>query len=228
MDSSASLTRRAMVGLAQMLIVMALALFVSAWSLHYWQGWTFLAVFSVAVTIITFYFLKHDPALIERRIKAGPVAEQKTTQKIIQALASLCFIALLVVPGLDYRFGWSRVPTFMVLAGDVLVVAGLYIVFLVFRENSFTSAIIEVGKDQTVIATGPYRFVRHPMYAGAILMLLGMPLALGSTWGLLFCVPIYAVIVWRLIDEESYLRTNLNGYADYCARTPYHLIPWIY
>ena len=228
MDSTALLKRRAFIGLVQLLVVMAVALFVSAWSLRYWQGWIFLAAFFVPVTMITLYFLEHDPALIERRIKAGPVAEQETTQKIIQVLASLCFIALLVVPGLDHRFGWSRVPPTAIVAGDILVVAGLYIVFLVFRENSFTSAIIEVGKDQAVISTGPYRLVRHPMYAGAVLMLLGMPLALGSTFGLLFCAPIFAVIVWRLIDEESYLRTNLAGYAEYCAHTRYHLIPWIY
>ena len=228
MDSKANLTRRALIGFVQLLMVMAAALFLSAWSLRYWQGWLFLAAFFVPVTMITLYFLEHDPALIERRIKAGPVAEQKTTQKIIQALASLCFIALLVVPGLDYRFGWSPVPAAVTVAGDVLVVVGLYVVFLVFRENSFTSAVIEVGKDQPVISTGPYRLVRHPMYAGALLMLLGMPLALGSALGLLFCVPIFAVIVWRLIDEESFLRTNLNGYAEYCAHTRYHLIPWIY
>jgi protein-S-isoprenylcysteine O-methyltransferase Ste14 len=227
-NESASLTKRAVIGLAQLTIVVAVLLCLSAWSLRYWQGWLFWFLFSGSNTLITIYFLKADPALIERRLKAGPTAERKTSQKIIQAMAAVCFIALIVFPGVDHRFGWSHVPVPLVILGDVLVVLGLYIVFLVFRENSYTSAIIEVGKDQDVISTGPYHIVRHPMYAGALLMLFGLPVALGSSWGLLLCIPMVAVIIWRLLDEEKFLSTNLAGYADYRAKTHYRLIPGIY
>ncbi len=131
-------------------------------------------------------------------------------------------------PGIDHRFGWSHLSPYVVLAGDALVALGLLIVFFVFKENSYTSAIIEVGKQQTVVSTGPYRVVRHPMYAGALLFMFGIPLGLGSLWGLLFCIPMVAVVVWRLIDEEKYLAKNLAGYVEYCARTRSRLIPWVY
>ncbi len=116
----------------------------------------------------------------------------------------------------------------VVLAGDSLVVLGLYLVFLVFRENSYTSGIIEVAADQRVVSTGPYRIVRHPMYSGALVLIFGMPLALGSTWGLVCCLPMTAAIVVRLIDEERYLVRHLAGYAEYRERHRYRLIPGLY
>lgn len=228
MDQSVSLNKRAIFGLTQFIVLLAVLLCLSSWSLHYWQGWIFWFVFSAAVTVITVYFMKRDPALIERRLKAGPVAEQRTSQKIIQAFANVFFIALVVFPGLDHRFGWSQLSTWIVVVGDLMVLLGLYIVFLVFKENTFTSGIIEVGKDQAVISTGPYSYVRHPMYAGALILLFGLPLSLGSSWGLLFCIPMVMVIVWRLMDEEKFLAMSLSGYAEYRAKTPYRLIPHIY
>jgi protein-S-isoprenylcysteine O-methyltransferase Ste14 len=228
MEQSVSLRKRAIVGLTQFIVLLAVLLCLSSWSLRYWQGWIFWFVFSAAVTVITVYFMKRDPALIERRLKAGPAAELRNSQKIIQAFANVFFIALVFFPGLDHRFGWSQLSPWMVIAGDLMVLLGLYIVFLVFRENTFTSGIVEVGKDQAVISTGPYSYVRHPMYAGALILLFGIPLSLGSSWGLLFGLPMIAVIVWRLIDEEKFLATNLSGYAEYRAKTPYRLIPRVY
>jgi protein-S-isoprenylcysteine O-methyltransferase Ste14 len=222
------LATRAFQGLAQFEIILGALLFLSAWSLSYWQGWVLWAVFSVGVTLITVYFLAKDPALIERRLKAGPRAEREKSQKIIQALANVLFIALIVVPAIDHRFGWSNLSWYVVLAGDALVALGLLIVFFVFKENSFTSATIEVSKEQEVISTGPYRLVRHPMYSGALLLILGIPIGLGSVWGLLLCVPMAAAIVWRLVDEEKYLSINLPGYAEYRAKTRYRLLPRIY
>jgi protein-S-isoprenylcysteine O-methyltransferase Ste14 len=108
----------------------------------------------------------------------------------------------------DHRLGWSKVPTLIVLLGDVLVVLGLYIVFLVFRENTFTSATIEVSEEQRVISTGPYAVIRHPMYSGAFIILLGIPLALGSWWALIFFFLLFAAIVWRLLEEENSFRRN--------------------
>jgi protein-S-isoprenylcysteine O-methyltransferase Ste14 len=217
-----------MQGVARFVGVLTLLVFLPAGSLAYWQGWLFLAVLSLGVTLITLYFLQRDPALIMRRMAAGPRAEKEATQKTIMRLANILFLALIVVPGLDYRFGWSQASATWVLAGDALVALGLAIVFFVFRENSFASAVIEVGENQRVISSGLYRHVRHPMYVGGLLLIAGAPLALGSFWGLLVCVPVTAVIVWRLRDEERYLTEHLSGYAAYRAQTRYRLIPRVY
>jgi len=131
-------------------------------------------------------------------------------------------------PAIDHRFAWSTVPPYVSFAGDGLVALGLLIIFLVFKENTFTSAVIEVDAEQTVIATGPYRLVRHPMYAGALVMLLGVPLALGSRWGLLTIIPIALVIVWRLLDEEKFLARNLPGYSEYRSKVKARLVPFIW
>jgi protein-S-isoprenylcysteine O-methyltransferase Ste14 len=185
-------------------------------------------VFSLSVFLITLYFLQKDPKLIESRLKAGPAAEQQTNQKIIQALGSIFFILPFIIASLDYRFGWSNIPTSLVVPGDLLVALGLYFVFLVFRENTFTSATIELRDEQQVIATGPYALVRHPMYAGAFLMLLGIPLALGSWWAFIPVFLLFAAIVWRLVEEEKFLEKNLTGYASYRQKVRYRLIPFIW
>ena len=228
MEPAVSLRKRALQGLAQFLVALWALVFLPAWSLRYWEGWVFWLEFSLIVTLITVYFLEKDPGLIERRLKAGPLAEKEKKQKIIQWFASFFFIALIILPGIDHHLGWSYLSLPLIMQGDILVALGLAIVFLVFRENSYTSGTIEVGKEQKVISTGPYRLVRHPMYAGAILLLVGIPLALASSWGLLVCVPMVAVIVWRLTDEENYLSRNLPGYLEYCGKTHYRLVPGIY
>jgi protein-S-isoprenylcysteine O-methyltransferase Ste14 len=228
MDKPSALRKRTFAGLAQFLVALSAMLFLSAWSLRYWEGWVFWFEFSVLVTLITIYFLYRDPALIERRLRAGPLAEKEKRQKVIQWFANFFFVALIIFPGIDHQFHWSQLSLSLIILGDTLVALGLAVIFFVFRENSYTSGVIEVGKEQTVISTGPYRLVRHPMYAGAILLILGIPLALGSSWGLLLCVPMVAVIVWRLIDEEKYLSKNLAGYTHYCTMTRYRLVPGIY
>ena len=215
-------------GLFFLVLVLAVALFLPAGTLSYWQAWVFLALWTVSVGAITLYLMKRDPGLLERRVAAGPVAEQEKSQKLIQGLASLAFIVMFVVPALDHRFGWSTVPLVVVIAGDILVVFGLYSVFLVFKENTFTSAVIAVGDEQKIVSTGPYAIVRHPMYAGAFIMLLGVPLSLGSWWGLLPIVPMISVIVWRLLEEEKFLLKNLDGYAGYRNKVKYRLIPFIW
>ena len=224
----ATLRRKAASGLIGFLMALWVLIFLPAWSLTYWQGWVFFLTFSVSVITITLYFLKNDAKLIEARLKAGPVAEKEKSQKIKQALASLFFVSLTFFPGLDHRFGWSEVPSYLVIMADIFVVLGLFIIFLVFRENSYTSAIIEVGKEQKVISTGPCAAVRHPMYSGAFIMLLGVPPALGSWWALIFVFLLFAVIVWRLLDEEKFLSKNLTGYQDYCLKVRYRLIPFIW
>jgi protein-S-isoprenylcysteine O-methyltransferase Ste14 len=223
-----NLAQKTIVGFAQLIVVMAIALFAPAWTLDFWQAWVYLLIFAGSAAIITVYLWRKDPKLLERRINAGPAAEQQPLQKVIQGVAGLTFVGFLVIPSLDHRFAWSRVPLAIQIAGDVLVALGFFIVFLVFRENTFTAATIEVAADQKVISTGPYAVVRHPMYAGALVMLFGTPLALGSLWGLVLMIPMTLVIVLRLLDEEKFLAENLPGYTEYCQRVRNRLVPSIW
>lgn len=210
------------------LFLMAVAIFVSAWSLDYWQAWVFLAVFEGLALVSIVYLVKSDPQLLERRIRAGPGAEKEPTQRVIMTFASVGFVAILVVSALDHRMEWSSVPLYAVVAGDALIVAGFVGVLFVFRENPFTSAVIESPADQRVISSGPYSLVRHPMYAAASIYLLGIPLALGSWWGLCVVVLFMPVLIWRLLDEEGFLARSLAGYSEYRERVRYRLIPFVW
>jgi protein-S-isoprenylcysteine O-methyltransferase Ste14 len=188
----------------------------------------YLAIFIGASALVTRYLVRKDPALLERRMSGGPTAEKRPAQKVIMLATSIGFIALLVVPALDRRFGWSAVPLWGVVAGNGLVAIGLYLVFLVYRENPFSSATIEVAADQRVISTGPYAIVRHPMYASASLYLVGTPLALGSFWGLVTIPATMPFLIWRLLDEERLLEGSLPGYTDYQQRVRHRLVPFIW
>jgi protein-S-isoprenylcysteine O-methyltransferase Ste14 len=223
-----TLRRRAFGGLAVLFLVMASLLFVAAGTLHYWQAWLFLAVYFAASLAITLYLIRKDPALLERRMSGGPFAEKEPAQRIIMFLASFGFIALLVEPALDHRFGWSDLPAYLVVGGDSVMLLGWLGIFVVFRENSFASATIESAKDQRVISTGPYAWVRHPMYATALVMLLGIPLALGSWWGVMIVILIVPALIWRLTDEERFLLQNLPGYPEYRGRVRYRLLPFVW
>ncbi len=223
-----TLNKKAIEGLLQFVSVLALLIFLPAWTISYWQAWIFLAVFTTSVLAITVYLMRYDPKLLERRVNAGPGAEKERKQKIIQSIASLAFIAIIVLPGLDHHFGWSIVPTSVAIVGDGLVALGLLCIYFVFKANSFTSATIETATEQKVISTGPYALIRHPMYSGAFVMLVGIPLALGSWWGLLAVVPMVIVITWRLLDEEAFLGKNLPGYEEYRKKVKYRLLPLIW
>lgn len=223
-----SLHWKAFGGLAILILVMASLLFAAAGTFDYWQAWTFLAVYFAASLVITLYLMKRDPALLQRRMSGGPFAEKEPAQRIIQSLASIGFVGLIVLPGLDHRFGWSHMPAYVAIAGDVLLVLGWLGIFFVFRENSFSSATIELAADQRVISTGPYALVRHPMYAAALMMLLGIPFALGSWWGVLIMAAVVPAVVWRLLDEERFLARNLPGYAEYQRKVRYRLLPLIW
>jgi protein-S-isoprenylcysteine O-methyltransferase Ste14 len=223
-----TLAAKTILGFTQLALFMGVLLFLPAGTLNYWQAWVYLSVFVAASVLITIYLWKYDRHLLESRVKVGPRAEKEKTQKSIQLLASLAFIAILVLPSLDRRFLWSDVPRVFVITGDALVALGFYAVFLVYKENTFTSATIEVAPNQRVISTGPYAFVRHPMYSGALVMLFGTPLALGSWWGLLMWVPMAFVIALRLLEEEKFLQKSLSGYMEYCQKVKFHLAPYIW
>jgi protein-S-isoprenylcysteine O-methyltransferase Ste14 len=193
------------------ILVLAALLFIPAWTLHYWQAWLFMAVFVCASGAISMYLAIRDPKLLERRMNVGPQAEKEPAQKIIMVFAMIGCIAVLVFPALDYRFGWSSVPASVSVLGDALIVLGFLFTFFVFRENSYGASTIQIAEGQTVISTGPYALVRHPIYAAALVMLVGVPLALGSWWGLFALLLILPVLIWRLLDEERFLRQNLPG-----------------
>ena len=207
---------------------MALLLFLPAATLHYWQAWVYLVIFVGASWLTTVYLERNDPALLERRMRGGPTAEKEPRQKVIMLGASLGFIALLAVPALDRRFQWSVTPVWLAVGGDILTAVGFYLIFRVYRVNTFTAATIQVTPDQHVVSTGPYAIVRHPMYASASLYVIGTPLALGSYWGLLAAGAMLPFLIWRLLDEERLLARSLSGYTEYQKRVPYRLVPRIW
>ena len=220
------LTIRTVLQVMVFLFVFAVFLFLSAGTLDFWYGWVFFAVFSISTLLITVYFLFKDPALIRRRIKSG---ETRKEQKILQSISGfMFFVGLLAIPGLDFRYSWSSVPDVIIILSDIFVLMGFVIVFLVFKTNSYTSAIIEVSDGQKAITTGVYSIVRHPMYLGAVLILIFTPLALDSLWALIPSLFICVFVVFRLLDEEKVLLKELSGYKDYCEKTRYHLIPLIW
>ncbi len=223
-----TLHRKALAGILRTFAILMIALFVPVWTLRWWQAWACLAAFFVPACVISVWVAKYDPALLERRLKAGPKAEKEKGQKIVQRITGTVFLAEFLIPAFDHRFGWSRVSVFADITGDLMMVSGFMIVFAVFKENSFTSGIIEVAEDQRVISTGPYAIVRHPMYAGGLIMLLGIPLALGSWWGMLINILMIAALIWRLLDEERFLTERLPGYREYLRAVKYRLVPWLW
>ena len=217
--------RAALIGAAVFFAV----IFLPAGTLGYWQGWVFFGTFAGLSSLTTVYLAHYDKPLLARRLRAGPTAEETPTQKVITAVGGLVFVGALVVSILDHRFRWSpAVPAWLSLLGDAFGVLGFLIYFLVIRANRYAASTIEVAKGQPVVSTGPYAIVRHPMYAGAILMLVWTPLALGSWWGLLSTPLFVGWFVWRLLDEEQYLRAHLPGYPAYLGRVRYRLVPYIW
>jgi len=205
------------------LIVLSCVLFVPAGSLRFWEAWIYWSGFSVLTLFITIYFLKKSPELLSRRMQD----KGKETTKKPPAFLNLWFLCYLI-PGLDFRFHWSTVPVWLVIAANAIVFLGYIFIIIVFKENSYASTIIQVEKEQRVITTGPYAIVRHPMDLGLLLMILFTPLALGSYWAIipaLLCIPMN---VFRIIGEEEVLLRDLTGYKDYCLKTRYRLIPLIW
>jgi protein-S-isoprenylcysteine O-methyltransferase Ste14 len=223
------LNTKAFGGLFFLLLVMAALLFVPAGTLNYWQAWAFLAVFGASALAITLYLIKKDPKLLERRVHAGPTAEKETSQKIIQSITALGFMAMLVLSALDHRFHWwLAVPFFASVPGDVLVAIGFLIIFFVYKENTFASATIEDYPDQKVVSSGLYALVRHPMYMGGFVFFVGTALSLGSWWGLFAFLLMMPAFIWRIFEEEGFLLKNLPGYAEYKNRVRHRLVPFIW
>lgn len=209
------------------LFLLGVILFGSAGSLAYAYGWVFIIVFVICTTLSTLDIKKHDPELLKRRMKAGPSAEARPAQKIIMICILSLYSGALIVAGLDYRFQWSHVPMIVVISGYLLFVLGYLIMHIVMRVNSFAASTIEIAEKQKVISTGPYSLVRHPMYFGGILFFIAIPLTLGSWFALIFAVLSIPILIWRIFDEEKMLKEELDGYAEYCQKVKYRLIPWL-
>ncbi|GFG67304.1 membrane protein [Mycobacterium kubicae] len=210
------------------LVVLGLLLFYPAGTTHYWQGWVFIVVFTVVTIVPSLYLARTNPAALQRRMRAGPVAEGRTVQKIIIVVAMASFFAQMVLSALDYRFGWSSVPAPVCVVGDVLVAVGLGAAMLVVIQNAYAAATVTVESGQQVVSSGFYRFVRHPMYVGNVILMCGIPLALGSYWGLVLLVPGVLAMVIRILDEEKLLTQDLPGYRDYTQRVRYRLVPYVW
>jgi protein-S-isoprenylcysteine O-methyltransferase Ste14 len=205
-----------------------LALFLPAGTFNYWQAWLFIAVFTVTSAGPSIYWALKKPDVLRRRMNAGPAAETRLAQKFIVTGIQLWFFAVLAVSALDHRFGWSHVPIPVVLAGDVIVVVGLGMTLLVVQQNSYAAANITVEADQQVVSTGLYGLVRHPMYFGALIMTAGIPLALGSYWGLVGIIPGLIVLTYRILDEEKMLTQELPGYPEYMQKVRARLVPHVW
>ncbi len=210
------------------LVVFGLLVFWPAGTFDYWQGWAFIAVFAIATLVPSIYLGVRNPAALQRRMHAGPGAETRTVQKIISVVAFGSLAAMIVVSALDFRFGWSTVPAAVSVAGDVLVAVGLGIAMLVVIQNAYAAANITVEHGQQLATTGFYAFVRHPMYFGNVIMMIGVPLALGSYWGLAFIIPGLIVLGLRINDEEALLRQELDGYSEYTQKVHHRLVPYVW
>ena len=224
MKTGVQATVSSIIGLA----VFGLILFLPAGRLNYWQAWVFLGVFTAASTGPAIYMARTNPAVLQRRMHSGPTAESRTIQKIVNIGFYLTLFAMTVFSAFDHRMGWSAVPTWVCLLGDALLATGLGIAILVVIQNRYAAATVTVESGQTVVSGGVYKFVRHPMYVGSLIMMLAIPLALGSYWGLLFVIPGVLVLVVRILDEEKVLTHGLAGYADYTQRVRYRLAPHVW
>jgi len=222
-----SLRARASARLFRLAVFLLLIVFFPFDNLRWWQGWVFVALFWLCSAATTAYLAINDPQLLERRMKAGSRAEQGTQKTIIRLLI-ISFSLAIALPVIDHHRGWSQVPLSMVFLGEALIVLGFVGVWAVFRENTYGASTIQLAQGQTVISTGPYGIVRHPMYSMALVMFGGIPLALGSWWGLLTVLTNFAVLAWRLLDEERFLAGNLPGYSDYLNRVRYRLVPLVW
>jgi len=224
-EATPELKKRVAARMALAPAVLGLIFFLPAGTFRYWQAWVYMAVLIIPMLSVMIYFLKHDPELLDRRLRTR---EKERPQKAIIALSYPLFLAAFLLPGFDRRFGWSSVPAWLVVLADVVVLAGYGLFVLVIRENSFASRVVEVEARQRVVSTGPYAVVRHPMYVANILIYLASPLALGSFWAFLPALLTPAVMVARILNEEKVLKEKLEGYAAYLDRVRYRLIPGIW
>ena len=207
------------------IVLVGALLFLPAGSFAFTGGWIFIGLLFIPMLILGAVLLIKSPELLQKRLDAK---EKENTQKGVVALSGLLFLAGFIVAGLDYRFAWSRVPTWLVIVASVILLISYALYAEVMRENAYLSRTIEVQEGQKVVSTGLYGIVRHPMYAVTIWLFLSIPLVLGSFWSLLCFAPYPIIMVVRILNEEKVLTNGLDGYADYKKKVKYRLIPFIW
>ena len=207
------------------LLMVALLIFLPAGTLCYTYGWLFVGLLFVPMLIAGLVMLKKSPEFLKKRLDAK---EKQGTQKGVVAFSGLMFIVGFVVAGLDFRFGWSHMPAWVTIIASVLFLVAYALYAEVMRENAYLSRTIKVEEGQTVVDTGLYGIVRHPMYTATIAMFLAMPLVMGSWWAFLVMIPYVLAIVTRIKDEETLLTKELEGYQEYKEKVRWRLIPYIW
>jgi protein-S-isoprenylcysteine O-methyltransferase Ste14 len=211
--------------------LIAILLFVPAGTVNWSGAWVFLIEALVVSVVLGLWLARHDPALLKERLRPPIQKGQSIPDKIITGLLVLLYLGWFVFMGLDaVRFKWSAVPTWLAAPGALAFLLACYIAYLALRENSFAAPVVKIQKEraQTVITTGPYRYVRHPMYAGMIFYLLGAPLLFGSWWGLLWGLALLGLFAIRILIEERTLKKELQGYREYTVRVRYRLVPLVW
>ena len=206
-------------------VLIGLLLFLPAGGFDYWNGWTFMGILFIPMFTAGLVMLKKNPGLLQKRLIAK---EKEKEQDLVVKLNGLMFIGGFVVAGLDYRFIWSSMPDWVVFTGAALFLSAYGLYAEVLRENTYLSRVIEVQEGQTVVDTGLYSIVRHPMYAVTLLLFLSMPLVLGSWYALIVLLAYPFIIAKRIKNEEKLLTRELTGYSDYMQKVKYRLIPFIW
>jgi protein-S-isoprenylcysteine O-methyltransferase Ste14 len=220
-----SLRIQTMIKLIAAFLLLAAMFFLPAGSFAYWQAWIFIGILIIPASCVMVYLLRHDPELLARRTQ---MKEKEQEQKTIIKAGLILFFMTYLIPGFDYRYGWSVVPVVLVIIGDILILLGYGLFVLVLRENRYASRTVEVVEDQKVISTGPYAVVRHPMYSAVFLIYGFSPIALGSYWAFPGTVLLLAIIVARIFNEEKVLARDLKGYSEYLQHVKYRIIPGVW
>lgn len=223
-------SRKELIGMALsrfipgILIISAL-LFIPAGSVRYWNAWLFMGVLFVPMLFVIGYLIIRDPELLYKRMKTD---EKEKTQRKVVLITSFSFLSSFIIAGLDYRFGWSKVPVFFEILSALIVLTGYVLFYIVMRQNSYASRVVEVQEKQKVIDTGLYSLVRHPMYFAAILMFMFMPLVLGSFYALIPLLVFPSQMSTRMKNEEEILEKGLDGYIRYKEKVKYRIIPFVW
>lgn len=206
-------------------VMFALLFFLPAGTWRYWQAWMYIGILIIPMFFVLAYFMKHDPALLERRMRMRE--ERKEQRRIIQA-SGIGFVLMYLLPGFDIRYGWSNMPAWVSIPAGVVMFLSYMLVFRTMQVNSFLSRVIEVAENQKVIDTDVYGIVRHPMYVGMIVLYVISPIVLGSWWAVIPALIIIPVIFFRILDEEKALEQELPGYVEYKQKVKYRLIPFVW
>ncbi len=225
MYSKKQLTAMALARFIPGIIIISGILFIPAGSIKFWNAWLFMGVLFIPMILVIIYLIIRDPELLYKRMNTN---EKEKTQKKVVLLTSIVFLSAFIIAGLDFRFQWSAVPLLLEILSGLIILIGYILFFMVMRQNSYASRVVEIQVKQKVIDTGLYGIVRHPMYFAAILMFMFMPLALGSFYALIPLSIFPFQMSARMKNEEEILEKGLDGYIQYKEKVRYKIIPFLW